>query len=62
MAEYGEGLVPEEKPRRRRTWLTIVIVLVVLCCIIVVCGGGGYALWEYGDQILEYLSDFIGGF
>ncbi len=62
MTEYREGLVPEEKPRKRRTWLTIVIVLVVLCCIIVVCGGGGYALWEYGDQILEYLSSFIGGF
>ena len=61
MAEYREGFVPEEKPRRRRTWLIIVIVLVVLCCIVVVCGGI-YLGWTYESEILEYLSDFIGGF
>ena len=62
MAEYREKLVPQEAPRKRRTWLTIVIVLVVLCCVLVVCGGGGYALYQYGDTIMEWITNLVGGF
>jgi hypothetical protein len=59
MADYRAGYVPEA-PRKRGPWLTIIIVLVVLCCLVVVCGGG-YALWQFGDTILEWIMPYIGG-
>lgn len=62
MAENREKLMPQEAPKKRRTWLTIVIVLVVLCCVLVVCGGGGYALFKFGDQIIEWVTTLVGGF
>jgi hypothetical protein len=59
MADYREGYVTPEPPKRR-TGLIVVIVLVVLCCLVVVCGGGA-ALWQFGDTIMDWIMQYMGG-
>jgi flagellar basal body-associated protein FliL len=45
----------EAKPEKKnnKTIIIIAVVAVVLCCCCVV---GGYALWTYGDQLVQGLN------
>jgi hypothetical protein len=46
-----EEAVPEKKPNR--TVIIVASVVLVLCCC---CVAGGWALWTFGDQLVNALG------
>jgi flagellar basal body-associated protein FliL len=61
MKEDVETSATPEKPeteKKNHTWIIIVVVILILlvCC----CGGSLWLAWNYGDEVLEALSQVYG--
>lgn len=53
MNDFQEEAQPADN--KRNIILIVAVVVVLLCC----CCGIGYALWTYGDTILETLGVYL---